>query len=90
MMISHANREPIFASLESTEPEGRMLRIAKSQVVVLDREYLNFTRKGVEISPRNGGSQWSSLPRRPLAMWFFPNLAFGFPKQKVQFAGGGI
>lgn len=48
MMISHANREPIFASLQSTEPEGRMLRIAKPQVVVLDCEYLNFTRKRVE------------------------------------------
>jgi nitrous oxidase accessory protein NosD len=51
IVISNANTKAIFASLQSAEVKGRMLRVATPQFIVLDCQVSDIGRKGVEQCP---------------------------------------
>jgi hypothetical protein len=53
IVISEANAEAIFASLQTPEMEGGMIRIPSPQMIILDGESLNFRRQRVEEFPES-------------------------------------
>lgn len=61
VMLSLPNAEPIHASLQSSEMEGGVPRVATPQVVVLGVQFPNFSRQREEQLPETPGGDGSHV-----------------------------
>ena len=61
IVISDANAEAIFASLQAPETERGMMRVPSPKTIILDGEILNFRRqRPVEFPESPGGDGFHS------------------------------